>query len=467
MAKQMKLIVFNSPVHQSGQTLLANLMGLRIASKGKLVLLVELDTFFATSNLIHKRVGRAKESLKAVLERVDTISRNIVRSPLDTRFYYIAQPTYASSMDMTSYNVESIDNLITIAKESFDYMIIDAPSSVTDLASTRIFSKSFTHKIDKVVKVLTEDVKSFAMLKDSDTLFTKTTPETYPTDIIINKSHYMYHDYLEKEFITLNKFKVENVFNVCEMPNLYLNYNEGDIYGLGYSKIAKEFLSNIDVAADALYLGEVGIGINVNKAESIKEARVDGAKLFKKRKDDFKTEVKENDLYSKLESDMLGLDKNTLLSSKHHERNGLFGKGKKKQTQGQMQEQNINPTDQSFDSVEEIEVESIYMEESMQQGQPQPQAPAMHAKPNSVKNTNKNKVNKKAQKDKKPLFGFGKKDKQISNIQQNQDTQYDTPQNQNTTQTYYNPHPQGMMSGGQGVQNSNDMDYGIEEIELS
>lgn len=326
-----KIIAVHSPTHGCGQTLLSNMIGVNLAERQKnltigkteLVLLLELDRYYASSNIIQRRIMPTHESLKALLERANTLKSNISRSVYSENMYFAAQPQQASIVDLLSYNGEGIDDIITIAKDIFSYIIIDIPADVQDIAATRIFNNSFSHNIYRVIKVLTEDIKTYKLLKDIDDMYNKIIDRTYDTDIIVNRSTRLYADYLDKEFRNLNVFKVKNVYDLVEVPNMWMYMNEGTIHDIGDTRLTREFFSELDTIADSIRNNTTGNGINIEKEVSLENDKIKGSNIIFKSKT---KEVKEKSLYTKAEESVLRVHED----GKDKKKKG-FSLGKKKE----------------------------------------------------------------------------------------------------------------------------------------
>lgn len=369
MAKRAEVIVFHSPAHQTGSTVTANFVGLNLAEAGKLVLLIDLDRFCSLTNIIHKRISIAQESLKAVIERPNIFSKHIVKSSHNSNFYYLAQPPQSGFGDMLRYSTEMIDNIVELVSDVFDYVILDVPAGIEEISAIRVFNKSFRVKVDKVMLSLTEDLRVLKMLAELDTIYGLKTSTRYNTDIIINRSRYLYNDYMENCFKSLNTFDVRNVFNIINLPILTEVINSGSIYALGESERANEFLLNMTQISQSILTKVEGIGIKLEDKKSKKQSRL--AKVDSKSKAEIEASLSEK----KIEEKLFGTkkDENTKNNKKDKKNKtktkdktkdktkpnkGLFGRKKKAQTE-EPQDQVLPEELQQPEQEKEIEIEEI------------------------------------------------------------------------------------------------------------
>ena len=349
--KRSEVIMSFSPVHHTGQSTITNFVALELARQNNLVLVIELDRFCASCNQLHKRTSMGQESLKAVLEKPNLFSKHTIRSPHSNNLYYICQPPQAGIADMVTYSKENIDELIEIARQGFDYIFLDVPSGIEEASVVRIFGKEFTETIDKVLMTASDDLRTLLMLKNVDSFLALLKDTTYKTTLVLNRSSFIYNDYIEDGLKELNKFKVENFLNIVDLPFLTEIVNSGELLSLGTSKRAEEFLLNIKQIAEIIANNISGVGIKLDKQETKVGKHLHESKIGigKKTKRDV---VEETLTYKNLEDKVLGSTKEelkrdsilegTTADSKRKNKGkdktktkgkGFFGFGKKKDTQ--------------------------------------------------------------------------------------------------------------------------------------
>ena len=288
MAKNTKIIVFRSSIGQTGQTSIANLVGLSLAKSGKYVALLELSKYTGMSTFINKNLGNLKNDLKTCLIDPKKVKNNLVESRHNPRFMYISQNAKSTASDLASYNSSNIDEIVGQLYGIFDYIFIDLPSEIDDVAVVRVLSKSFTYNIDHHVVVITENVLALKKLNDYDNLIAKSMSnirERAKTTLVVNKSKGRYAPLFEPYLSELPYSEIVNlvgIINVEEFPYLC---NEGDIYSLGNTKESKEFFGSIDILSKIIEEDVEGVGVSrsIKTSKTLRKAKM-GSKLFDNKK---------------------------------------------------------------------------------------------------------------------------------------------------------------------------------------
>ncbi len=298
MAKNTKIIVFRSSIGQTGQTSIANLVGLSLAKSGKYVALLELSKYTGMSTFINKNLGNLKNDLKTCLIDPKKVKNNLVESRHNPRFMYISQNAKSTASDLASYNSSNIDEIVGQLYGIFDYIFIDLPSEIDDVAVVRVLSKSFTYNIDHHVVVITENVLALKKLNDYDNLIAKSMSnirERAKTTLVVNKSKGRYAPLFEPYLSELPYSEIVNlvgIINVEEFPYLC---NEGDIYSLGNTKEAKEFFGSIDILAKIIEEDVEGVGVSrsIKTSKTLRKAKM-GSRLFNNKKSKGKNNTSSN-----------------------------------------------------------------------------------------------------------------------------------------------------------------------------
>lgn len=288
MAKNTKIIVFRSSIGQTGQTSIANLVGLSLAKSGKYVALLELSKYTGMSTFINKNLGNLKNDLKTCLIDPKKVKNNLVESRHNPRFMYISQNAKSTASDLASYNSSNIDEIVGQLYGIFDYIFIDLPSEIDDVAVVRVLSKSFTYNIDHHVVVITENVLALKKLNDYDNLIAKSMSnirERAKTTLVVNKSKGRYAPLFEPYLSELPYSEIVNlvgIINVEEFPYLC---NEGDIYSLGNTKESKEFFGSIDILSKIIEEDVEGVGVSrsIKTSKTLRKAKM-GSRLFGNKK---------------------------------------------------------------------------------------------------------------------------------------------------------------------------------------
>lgn len=299
MAKSTKIIVFRSSIGQTGQTSIANLVGLDLAKNGKYVAILELSKYTGMSTFINKNLGNLKNDLKTCLIDPKKVKNNLVESRHCPRLMYISQNAKSTASDLASYNSSNIDEIVGQMYGIFDYIFIDLPSEIDDVAVVRVLSKSFTYKIDHHVVVITENVLALKKLNDYDNLIAKSMSnirERAKTTLVVNKSKGRYAPLFEPYLSELPYSEIVNlvgIINVEEFPYLC---NEGDIYSLGNTKEAKEFFGSINILAKIIEEDVEGVGVSrsIKTSKTLRKAKM-GTRLFNINKKNKKSDNKKSD----------------------------------------------------------------------------------------------------------------------------------------------------------------------------
>lgn len=298
MAKNTKIIVFRSSIGQTGQTSIANLVGLSLAKSGKYVALLELSKYTGMSTFINKNLGNLKNDLKTCLIDPKKVKNNLVESRHSPRFMYISQNAKSTASDLASYNSSNIDEIVGQLYGIFDYIFIDLPSEIDDVAVVRVLSKSFNYNIDHHVVVITENVLALKKLNDYDNLIAKSMSnirERAKTTLVVNKSKGRYAPLFEPYLSELPYSEIVNlvgIINVEEFPYLC---NEGDIYSLGNTKEAKEFFGSIDILSKIIEEDVEGVGVSrsIKTSKTLRKAKM-GSRLFDNKKSKDKNNKQSN-----------------------------------------------------------------------------------------------------------------------------------------------------------------------------
>lgn len=298
MAKNTKIIVFRSSIGQTGQTSIANLVGLSLAKSGKYVALLELSKYTGMSTFINKNLGNLKNDLKTCLIDPKKVKNNLVESRHSPRFMYISQNAKSTASDLASYNSSNIDEIVGQLYGIFDYIFIDLPSEIDDVAVVRVLSKSFNYNIDHHVVVITENVLALKKLNDYDNLIAKSMSnirERAKTTLVVNKSKGRYAPLFEPYLSELPYSEIVNlvgIINVEEFPYLC---NEGDIYSLGNTKEAKEFFGSIDILSKIIEEDAEGVGVSrsIKTSKTLRKAKM-GSRLFDNKKSKDKNNKQSN-----------------------------------------------------------------------------------------------------------------------------------------------------------------------------
>lgn len=284
MAKNTKIIVFRSSIGQTGQTSIANLVALSLAKNGKYVALIELSKYTGMSTFLNKNLGNLKNDLKTCLIDPKKVKNNLVESRHSSKFMYISQNAKSTASDLASYNSSNIDEIVGQLYGIFDYIFLDLPSEIDDVAVVRVLSKSFTYNISHQIVTITENVLALKKLNDYDNLIAKSMSnikERAKTTLVVNKSKGRYSPLFEPYLSELPYSEIVNLVNVINVEEFPYLCNEGDIFSLGNTKEAKEFLGSIDLIAKIIdnELEGVGVSRSVKTSKTLRKAKM-GSRLF-------------------------------------------------------------------------------------------------------------------------------------------------------------------------------------------
>lgn len=348
MAKDTKIISFISGLPQSGQTTIANLVGLSVANQGKTVLLIEFSKYTGMSVFLNGSLSNKTSSLKNVLIDPSKAKDNIISSRNHKNLFYICQNIKSSFSDLDSYNANNIDLVLKEVLGIFDYVFLDLPSDFSDIALNRVHHSTFNHKINNRFIIMNENVLSLKRLNDYDNAFIKSNAnisEKKKATVIVNKSKNRYSPIFAPFLSDLPYTNVVNLVNVIDVPEYTYLCNEGKLLNLGNTKEAKLFLSSIDMIAKILLEDLEGIGVSRSKSVDLSVKKVKRANLLsfggsvnksKKEKTSKKSKKGKNKEDSSLNEFGFPVDDRQNItpavgkSLQQPEKKGLFGKSSKK-----------------------------------------------------------------------------------------------------------------------------------------
>jgi pilus assembly protein CpaE len=173
-----KLLVFISAKGGSGVTTLACNCAVSLAEdSGKKTLLIDLNLPLGDAAI---NLGiRAEHSVVSALENFKRLDSNFLSSLLEMHGSGLSVLAAPSELAPTHVSDDAIDRLLEVARQDFDYVVVDAGSRL-DLQSTRVFDKSAT--IYLVTQI------GIAELRNSNRLIARLTAAGGPKlEIVLNR----------------------------------------------------------------------------------------------------------------------------------------------------------------------------------------------------------------------------------------------------------------------------------------
>lgn len=273
-----KIITFYSPIPQAGKSTLASFLGLGLAEKGKKVLIIELSNV-SFSIALNQRMDESTKCIYKALLDPDSAPLNVIQSRLSNNLFLLSQHSRSKLTDLIEYNSENIDIIVGKFIDSFDYIFIDLPSQITDIATIRVMGERFKYPISHTFLIGTENLQCYRMLNDIAIFFKESTSNYYTntTNIIsfvINKSKDIYKNYIVDYLKTLPKYEISNVVTFPFHEDLEIKCNEGTINILENTPLNKEFKSSIDIAMTIIENNIVGVGTGKKKKETSRNKKL-------------------------------------------------------------------------------------------------------------------------------------------------------------------------------------------------
>ena len=173
-----KLLVFISAKGGSGVTTLACNCAVSLTQDaGKKTLLIDLNLPLGDAAI---NLGiKAEHSVVSALENFKRLDSNFLSSLLEMHGSGLSVLAAPSELAPTHISDDAIDKLLEVAREEFDYVVVDAGSRL-DLQSTRVFDRSAT--IYLVTQV------GIAELRNSNRLIARLTAACGPKlEIVLNR----------------------------------------------------------------------------------------------------------------------------------------------------------------------------------------------------------------------------------------------------------------------------------------
>lgn len=347
MQKQTKIISFHSPLSQTGQTSIVNLVGCYLAKQDNYVAILELSKYTGMSVFLNKKLGNLKNDLKTCLIDPTKVRNNLVESVHSNKLFFLSQNSKSTASDLTSYNSKNIDLIVEQLMGSFDYVLIDLPSEITDVAAVRVLGSNFKFKIDHRVITITENVLALKKLNDYDNMISRSVSnrdKREKTTLVVNKSKVRYSPAFEPYLTGLPYTEIVNLVNVPYVEEFPYLANEGNIFSLGRTKEAKQFYGSTDMIARIIEEDIEGVGISRSVKASQSKRKVQNTNIF----DMLGKKGKKKGKKSKPPKQ--GKTPKNSKNNKNKKQGGLFGgKGGKKPKQEQDQNMNYNNNYQQMD----------------------------------------------------------------------------------------------------------------------
>lgn len=283
MQKQTKIISFHSPLSQTGQTSIVNLVGCYLARQDNYVVILELSKYTGMSVFLNKKLGNLKNDLKTCLIDPTKVKNNLVESVHNSKLFFLSQNSKSTASDLISYNSKNIDLIVEQLIGSFDYILIDLPSEITDVASVRVLGSNFKFKIDHRVTVITENILALKKLNDYDNMISRSVSnreKREKTTLVVNKSKVRYSPAFEPYLSGMPFTEIVNLVNVPYVEEFPYLANEGNIFSLGRTKEAKQFYGSTDMIARIIEEDIEGVGISKSVKASKSKRKVQNTNIF-------------------------------------------------------------------------------------------------------------------------------------------------------------------------------------------
>ncbi len=173
-----KLLVFLSAKGGSGVTTLACNCAVSLAEdSGRKTLLIDLNLPLGDAAI---NLGiKAEHSVVSALENFKRLDSSFLFSLLDKHSSGLSVLSAPSELAPTHVSDDAIDRLLEVARQNFDYVVVDAGSRL-DLQSTRVFDRSATIFLVSQIGV--------AELRNSNRLIARLTAAVGPKlEVVLNR----------------------------------------------------------------------------------------------------------------------------------------------------------------------------------------------------------------------------------------------------------------------------------------
>ena len=146
-----KIILISSGKGGVGKTTLVSNLGILLAMSNKKVLLVDMGMGLRNLDLFLGVENRVVYNVRDVLSGLCRVKKALIKDDRLDNLYVIPAPQGLSDDDLSSYDIKSFYDEL---RESFDYILVDAPSGIGEDFQLSIKG------IDKAIVVVEPDIAS-------------------------------------------------------------------------------------------------------------------------------------------------------------------------------------------------------------------------------------------------------------------------------------------------------------------
>ena len=294
-----KIITMHNPIPKTGQTTVANLLGMSLAEKEKFVLLIEMSECTGYSVILNKSIDRVFSSLKSALLLPNKTQNNILKSIYNPNFYFLANNYENTIKDLKDINITSIDKVVKQVSNTFDYIIIDLPSNPYDESTKYLLSKSML-AINHHIEVIDENVMSVKLLNECGNIFSEIQRDNnikINTTLVVNKSMGRYSKLYEGHLRNIPFYNILNIVNIPYIQEYTYVCNEGNMLSIGKTAESRELKSSIQLLKKIIQKNADSVGMittrNVSENEIKKKSKTSLFNFSKSDKSNKKTNQKE------------------------------------------------------------------------------------------------------------------------------------------------------------------------------
>jgi len=149
-----KIITFGNFKGGTGKTTNATMVGYELATKNKATLLIDLDPqanatnlYLKTKNNLDNKVTSFNLTLMSAIQKEELQSAIITIKPnldiLPSSADFSLYPRYMEKISNYNERVQYLNRLITPLKESYDYIIIDIPPTISLITDSALYMSDY------------------------------------------------------------------------------------------------------------------------------------------------------------------------------------------------------------------------------------------------------------------------------------------------------------------------------------